>query len=94
MIYEIRDRKPELVRFVVDEWVVTSIHSYMETRRYELLMCCYGHQFLLEIMKMFEDAENYEECDEIVRQINTFNKLISEKLTTKHENKNANNKKD
>jgi hypothetical protein len=82
MIYEIREINPDAVRFTVKSDDVRSILLYMRTRKYDTIMYAYGYKFLLEIMKMFEKHENYEECKEIKRQIEEHNKLLFDSIPT------------
>lgn len=82
MIYEIREQNPASVRFVVTPGDVKTILLYLKTKKYDTIMYLYGHPFLLEILKTFEKYENYEECNEIVKQINAHNDLFENKLKT------------
>ena len=84
MIYEIRESNPNAVRFVVTPRDVSTVLLYMKTQKYDTLMYLYGHPFLLEIMRIFESAENYEECAEIVKQIEAHNSLYENNITTKY----------
>jgi hypothetical protein len=83
MIYEIREKNPDSVKFVPTPGDVKSILLYMKTRNYNTIMYIYGHRFLLEILNMFEDHENFEECEEIVKQIKTHNEFLKDNLPTK-----------
>jgi len=83
MIYEIRERNPSAVKFTVTPGDVKTILLYLKTRKYDTIMYLYGHPFLLEILKMFEENENYEECSEIVKQIKEHNKLFENNISTK-----------
>jgi transcription elongation factor GreA-like protein len=83
MIYEIRERNPEVVKFVPTTQDVKSILLCMQTRKYDTIMYMYGYKFLLEILKLYEESENYEECLQIVEQIKKHNGLINDKIPTK-----------
>jgi len=83
MIYEIRDKNPGLVPFVVTPELVKSMLFYLQTRKYDTIMYIYGYKFLLAIMHMFEEAENYEECQEILNQIEYHNKVLKDDIPTK-----------
>lgn len=83
MVYEIRDRNPEAVKFVPKTTDIKSILLHMKTRKYDTLMYLYGYKFLLEVLNLFEKNENYEECSHIVKQIERHNTLVNEKIPTK-----------
>ena len=83
MIYEIRESNPDAVKFVVKQQDVKRILFYLKIRKYDTLMYLYGHPFLLGILKMFEKYENYEQCEEIVKQIKAHNNLFENNITTK-----------
>jgi len=82
MIYEIRERNPDAVKFVVTPTEVKTILFFLKIKKYDTLMYLYGHQFLIEIMKTFEAVENYEECVEIVKQIQAHNNYFKENIPT------------
>ena len=46
----------------------------------------FGHKFLLGILELFEEAENYEECEEIIKHIKEHNKLLEENIPTSWKN--------
>ena len=69
LCYEIRERHKEAVDFVVNEYVVKNLSFYLKIKRYDSIMYHLGHKFLLGILELFEEAENYEECQEIFKQI-------------------------
>lgn len=83
MVYEIRERNPDAVKFVPKTRDIKTILLNMQTRKYDTIMYLYGHKFLLEILKMFEENENYEECDHIVKQIKSHNEIIKDKIPTR-----------
>lgn len=83
MIYEIRERNPSAVRFIPKTADVKSILLFLKTKKYDTIMYLYGHKFLLEIMNMYEECENYEECAEIKRQIERHNELLNDNLEIK-----------
>lgn len=70
MLYEIRERNPDSIKFIIKDRVVTMILLCLKTRRYDSIIHLYGKNFLLEILKMFEENENFEECVHIINQIN------------------------
>lgn len=92
MIYEIREKNPDAVKFVPKTNDVRSILLYLKTRKYDSIMYLYGHQFLLEILEMFEMHENFEECAEIVKQITAHNELVKDNISTKTKWQNNNRK--
>jgi hypothetical protein len=83
MIYEIREKNPDAVKFVPKTNDVKSILLYLKTRKYDTIMYLYGHKFLLEILEMYETHENFEECAEIVKQIKAHNELTKDNISTK-----------
>ena len=82
MIYEIRENNPEAVRFVPRTNDVKSILLFLQTKKYDTIMYLYGYRFLLEILKMYEKYENYEQCDEIVKQIRIHNEMLNDNIPT------------
>lgn len=82
LIYEIRDRNPDAVKFVIDESTCKTVHFYLMTKKFDTIMYLFGHSFLLEIMKTLEQFEIYEGCAEIVKQIQEHNKLVNDNLKT------------
>lgn len=83
MIYEIRERNPEAVKFVPRTSDVKCILLHLKTKKYDTIMYLYGHKFLLEILAMYEEHENYEDCSEIVKQIKAHNELVNDNISTK-----------
>ena len=83
MIYEIRERNSNAVRFIPKTHDVKTILLLLHTKKYDTIMYLYSHAFLLEIMNMYEECENYEECDEIKKQIERHNKMLNDNLETK-----------
>jgi len=83
MVYEIREKHPDAVRFNPTPKDIKSILLYMQTRKYDKIMYMYGYKFLLKILELFEDVENYEECFQIVEQIRKHNNLINDNIPTK-----------
>jgi len=86
MCYEIRERHKEAVDFVVNEYVVKNLSFYLKIKRYDSIMYNFGHKFLLGILELFEEAENYEECEEIIKHIKEHNKLLEENIPTSWKN--------
>lgn len=83
MIYEIRDKHPEAVKFIVTPENVKTVLLYLVTKKYDTIMYLFGHEFLLKIMNMYEGYENYEVCDDIVKQIQLHNTMFDENIPTK-----------
>ena len=83
MVYEIREKNPAAVGFVVTPGDIKTILLYLKSKKYDTIMYLYGHPFLLEILKQFEAVENYEVCEEIVKQITAHNNLFENNLKTK-----------
>lgn len=83
MVYEIRERNPDAVQFVPRTSDIKSILLCLSTKKYSTIMYMYGYTFLLEILKLYEEYENYEECGEIIKQIEDHNKLITDKIPTR-----------
>jgi len=65
MIYEVRDRRPEAVKFIVDDSAVTELLEYLKSRDYRDIIRVFGHEFTAGVMRLFEEYENYEECRHI-----------------------------
>lgn len=83
MVYNIRDLNPDAVKFVPTPNDIKSILLYLKTRSYSTLMYVYGHKFLLEILNVFEEHENYEECANITAQINNHNRILQDSIPTR-----------
>jgi hypothetical protein len=84
MIYEIRERNPKAVGFVPTTQDVKSILFHLKTKRYSTIMYLYGTEFLLEILNMCEENENFEDCAEIVKQIKKHNEQLNDNVPTKN----------
>lgn len=80
LIYEIRDRYPDVVNFIVTPQDVKSILLYLITKKYDTIMYLYGYKFLIGILKMYEEYENFEECAEIIKQIKEHNIYFKEEI--------------
>ena len=76
MVLEIRLRHPDAVDFVPDAHAIDSIHFHMVAKKYDTIMYLFGYKFLLGILEMFEECENYEVCSEIKRQIEAHNNMM------------------
>jgi hypothetical protein len=83
LLYEIRERNPNAIRFVISPSVVKTVLLHIVLKNFDTLMYIYGHQFLIELLKVYEEFEVYENCDEIKKQIELHNKLTNDKLKTK-----------
>jgi hypothetical protein len=83
MIYEIREKNPEAVKFTPKTSDVKSILLYLKTKKYDTIMYLYGYKFLLEILEMYEMHENFEQCAEIIKQIKAHNELMQDNISTK-----------
>lgn len=70
MIYEIRESNPALVKFVVTPIIVHDILLLLQIKGYTAMIKSYGYEFVLAILKMFEEVENYEECKIILDAAN------------------------
>lgn len=77
MVYEIRDKNPESVRFTVNQSAVKSILFCLKIKAYTTLIYSFGIGFVLELLDLCEEVENYEECAEIMKQVNEFNELVN-----------------
>lgn len=55
----------------------------VETKQFWNLMMSYGHDTLLELMKEYEESENFEDCDMILKTILKHNLLVNDDLKTK-----------
>lgn len=84
LCYEIRERHREAVGFVVDDYVVKNLSFYLKIKRYDTIMYHFGYKFLLGILELFEEAQNYEECNEIIKKINEHNELLEDKIPTSY----------
>jgi hypothetical protein len=82
MVLEIKCRMPDAVRFVPTPQDLERIHLYLAGRQFDLIMLFYGYKFLLGIMELFEETENYEMCAEIKRQIEEHNRKTNDKVPT------------
>lgn len=83
MIYEIRARNPDAVRFAVTPGDVRSILLCMATERYDTVMYAYGHAFLLEVLRLHEECERYDACAEMKRQIERHNDAMGDDRPTR-----------
>ena len=70
LMYEIRDKNPDSINFVISPKNVETIAKNLIEKRYDKLISMYGMNFVNEILKMHEEYENYEECSIIVTKIN------------------------
>ncbi len=75
MVYEIRERNPEAVQFVPDDCAIKMILSYMNEKRFDKIIYSFGAVFVKEILKLFEEYENYEMCSLISEEINKIDNL-------------------
>ena len=83
MCYDIFERNPEIKGFIVTPDIVNSLLFCLEARKYDTIMYTFGYKFLLEILKMFEEVENFEECNEIKKQIELHNVELIDNIPTK-----------
>lgn len=84
LIYELRDKNPNSVTFVVDDATVNSVLLHLKTDKYTTLLYTYGSQFLLELLNYYEDLEMYEKCALIKETIESHNKLANDVLPTRN----------
>ena len=82
LCYEIRVRNTDAVKFTIDDKCIESLTLYLTTHKYDTIMYLYGHGFLIELLKMYEECEKYEECQLIVCDIMTHNKIHNDNLKT------------
>jgi len=83
LIYELRHRNPDCVKFLVDESMIKSILFALKIKSYDTILYSYGHKFLIELLKYFEELEKYEDCHFIKETILEHNKYANDNLTTK-----------
>ena len=83
LVYEIRLRNPKAVKFIVNTSTVKSILLHLKTQKFDVLMYLYGHPFVIELLKILEEYEEYEMCAEIKRQIEEHNALVKDCLPTR-----------
>lgn len=83
LIYNIRETNPDAVKFVVNESTVKSLLFALKIQSYDTILYSYGHLFLLELLKKFEELEKYEDCHLIITTILEHNKYTYDNLTTK-----------
>jgi uncharacterized protein YukJ len=69
MVYEIRERNPSAVSFIPDTNSIKMITSYLQERRFDKITYSFGMNFVMEILKLCEEGENYEMCTIIRNQI-------------------------
>lgn len=69
LIYEIRDKNPEAVKFIVSANEVETISKNLIEKKYDVLIKLYGKDFVNGILKMHEEYENFEECSIIINKI-------------------------
>lgn len=72
MIYEIRERNPRAVGFRVDQKAVQMVAFNLKLHRYKSIIALFGKDFLLEVMKMYEEAERYEDCQKMIDQLKEY----------------------
>lgn len=78
LIYELRDRNKDSVRFVVNDSAVNSLLLYLKTKSFDTILYVYGYLFIMELLKYFEELENYEDCQLIINAIKEYNKIKKE----------------
>jgi hypothetical protein len=70
LLLEIRDRITDHV--VINDLIVKSLHLHLQTKRYDTIEMVYGKEFMDALIKIHEEYELYEECAEMVKQINNI----------------------
>lgn len=83
LIYEIRERNPDAVKFAPKTQDIRTILLLLSTKRYSSIMYLYGRQFLFEVLKLYEEFENFEQCQEILSQVRTHDELFDDDVLSK-----------
>ena len=74
LLYEIRDRNPNAIKFNITTNDVTSILFYMKIKHYHTISLLYGELLVNEILKIYEEYENFEECQIIKNELEILKK--------------------
>ena len=90
LIFEIRHRNPDAVKFIINDYTVNNILENINNKRFNTIMYLYGYKFLLELLKLYEENEMYEICEEIKIQIEKHNILVNDTIPTNKQIKNNN----
>ena len=83
LVYEIRLRNPNAVKFVPNTSAIKSILFHIKVRRFDTLMLLYSHAFVIELLKLYEEMEIFEVCAAIKTQIEDYNFHMHENLPTR-----------